>query len=209
VGSVLLAAPVGVMTGIYMAEYHAYRSSKLFSFLCDVLIGVPSIVLGMFGYIAMVNYLGWNFSLLAGCITLAVMIVPYIARTSEIALLQVSPHVREAAYALGAKERIVIFNIALKSCVPQVLNGILYATAISMGETAPLIYTAGWSNYAWHGKFFHDPVGYLTYVIWSFISEPATAAHKLAYLAALLTTLFALVVNIFARTTLKLSERGQ
>ena len=72
-----------------------------------------------------------------------------------------------------------------------------------MGETAPLIYTAGWSNYSWNGHFFHEPVGYLTYVIWSFISEPSAAAHQLAYVAAFLTTLFALLINLFARSTLR------
>ncbi len=206
-GAIAIAAPIGIMTGVYLAEYRHRRSARLFSFCCDTLIGVPSIVLGMFGYVALVNYLGWHFSLLAGCLTLAAMVVPYIARTAEIALLQVSPHAREAAYALGARERTVIFRVTLKNCAPQVLNGVLYATAISMGETAPLIYTAGWSNYTWNGRLFHEPVGYLTYVIWSFISEPAAAAHQLAYVAAFLTTLFALLVNVLARTTLRLGER--
>ena len=202
-GALLIAAPVGIVTGIFLSEYQYLKAARLFSFLCDVLIGVPSIVLGMFGYIAMVNYLGWQFSLLAGCITLAAMIVPYIARTSEMALLQVPGNIREAAYALGAGDRTVIFRVVLVSCVPQILNGVLYAAAISMGETAPLIYTAGWSNYSWNGHFFHEPVGYLTYVIWSFISEPSAAAHQLAYVAAFLTTLFALLINLFARSTLR------
>lgn len=207
VGAIAIAAPIGIMTGVYLAEYRHLRSARLFSFCCDTLIGVPSIVLGMFGYVAMVNYLGWHFSLLAACLTLATMVVPYIARTTEIALLQASPHAREAAYALGARERTVIFRVVLKSCAPQVLNGVLYATAISMGETAPLIYTAGWSNYTWNGKLFHEPVGYLTYVIWSFISEPSSAAHRLAYVAAFLTTVFALLVSVFARTTLRLGTQ--
>lgn len=204
-GALLLATPIGIVTGIFLSEYQQLKTARLFSFLCDVLIGVPSIVLGMFGYIAMVNYLGWQFSLLAGCITLAAMIVPYIARTSELALLQVPGSIREAAYALGAGDRTVIFRVVLISCIPQILNGVLYAAAISMGETAPLIYTAGWSNYTWNGHFFHEPVGYLTYVIWSFISEPSSAAHQLAYVAAFLTTLFALLINLFARSTLRRS----
>lgn len=209
VGSLLIAAPVGVVTGIYLSEYQHRRSARFFSFLCDVMIGVPSIVLGMFGYIAMVNFFGWQFSLLAGCITLSFMIMPYIARTSELALLQVPNSVREAAYALGAGDRVVIFRVVLASCVPQILNGLLFAAAISMGETAPLIYTLGWSNYMWGGEFFHHPVGYLTYVIWSFISEPSSAAHQLAYVAALLTTGFALLINILARSTIRKQSQHQ
>lgn len=202
-GSLLIATPVGVMTGVFLSEYKQLKSAQFFSFLCDVLIGVPSIVLGLFGYIALVNFLGWQFSLVAGCITLSVMIMPYIARTSELALLQVPDGTREAAYALGASDRHVIFRVVLVSCIPQIITGILYAAAISMGETAPLIYTMGWSNYMWNGQFFHHPVGYLTYVIWSFISEPSSAAHQLAYVAALLTTLFALLINVIARGAIR------
>jgi phosphate transport system permease protein len=69
--------------------------------------------------------------------------------------------------------------------MPGILTGILLALAISVGETAPLIYTAGWSNYLWNGQLTNEPIGYLTYVIWAFITEPFESAHALAYAAAL------------------------
>lgn len=205
-GSVLFAGPVGIVAGIYLSEYAGRNFAKVVRYLSDVLVGVPSIVLGLFGYITMVLLLGWHFSVLAGAITLAIMITPYIARTTEIALQQVPHTYRESAYALGASDVSVIFKVVLPACGRRILTGVLLATAISMGETAPLIYTVDWSNYPWSGKFTHEPVGYLTYVIWSFINEPFKSAHRLAFAAALLVTMFALTITLTARLVLSRFE---
>jgi phosphate transport system permease protein len=206
-GSLILAAPVGVFAGIYVSEYRSSPFARLIRYLSDVMVGVPSIVFGLFGYITMVTWLGWQFSMLAGCITLALMIIPYILRTTELALHGVAPELREAAYALGAGHATVVMKVILRSCFSRVLTGILLAMAISMGETAPLIYTVNWSNYVWDGHMTREPVGYLTYVIWSFINEPFDSAHALAYAAALLITVFVLVITMFARLSLsKLSS---
>jgi phosphate transport system permease protein len=167
--------------------------------MSDVLVGIPSIVLGYFGYITMVLYLGWKFSLAAGALTLAIMMLPYIARTTEMALRQVPLSAREAAYGLGCGEGRVIWSILIPSARGPIITGVLLAVAISLGETAPLLYTAGWSNYLWSGHFTHEGVGYLTYVIWSFIGQPYPSAHQLAYAAALLITLMVLVINLIAR----------
>lgn len=206
VGSLLLsglasviAAPIGISAGIYLSEYGDGWMGRIWRFLSDVLVGVPSIVLGYFGYITMVIYLGWKFSLLAGSITLAIMMLPYIARTSEMALRAIPHSVREAAYGLGSPDRRVVLRILLPAAKVPILNGILLALAISLGETAPLLYTAGWSNYLWTGHFTHEGVGYLTYVIWSFIGEPYASAHQLAYAAALLITLLVLLTSVLAR----------
>ena len=86
--------------------------------------------------------------------------------------------------------------------MPGVLTGALLALAISVGETAPLIYTAGWSNYVWNGKLTHEPIGFLTYVIWSFINQPFATAHALAFAAAFLVVLVVLVINVSARLIL-------
>jgi phosphate transport system permease protein len=83
--------------------------------------------------------------------------------------------------------------------LPAVLTGILLALAISVGETAPLLYTAGWSDYLWNGHLTHSPIGYLTYAIWTFINEPFESAHRLAYAAAFLVTTFVLIVHIVSR----------
>ena len=84
-----------------------------------------------------------------------------------------------------------------------VVTGALLALAISVGETAPLIYTAGWSNYLWNGKLTHEPIGYLTYVIWSFINQPFAESHALAFAAAFLVMLVVLAINIGVRLVVR------
>ncbi|APZ44564.1 phosphate ABC transporter, permease protein PstA [Acidihalobacter ferrooxydans] len=200
--ALLLAAPIGVSAGIYLSEWGGGWVGRIARFMSDVLVGVPSIVLGYFGYITMVLYLGWQFSMAAGAITLAILMLPYIARTSEMALRAQPWSLREAAYALGAGERRVVLRALLPAARGPIFTGILLALAISLGETAPLIYTVNWSNYSWNGHFTHEPVAYLTYVIWSYIGEPYASAHKLAYAAALLITLMVLVINLGARALL-------
>ena len=202
IGSMLLAVPFGVAAGLYAAQFSHTVFASVIRFLADVLVGVPSIVLGYFGYVTMVEGLGWNFSLAAACITIAILCLPYICRTTELALGQVPAAMQEAAYALGAGEGRVAFRIALPMALPGVLTGILLAFAISIGETAPLIYTAGWSSYLWTGAVVRSPVGYLTYAIWAFINEPFKAANELAYAAAFLVTFLVLLISIGARAAL-------
>ena len=202
VGALLLAVPFGVAAGIYSAEYRFSRWAVTIRFLADVLVGVPSIVVGYFGYVGMVEWLGWSFSVAAGSIALAIISLPYICRTTELALRQVSNDLRDAAYSLGADDRRVILGVCLPAALPSILTGILLALAVSVGETAPLLYTAGWSNYLWDGHLTHSPIGYLTYAIWNFINEPFAAANALAYAAALLVTGFVLIINITARFVL-------
>jgi phosphate transport system permease protein len=199
VGALLLAVPFGLAAGIYISEYrHGYWSPTI-RLLSDILVGVPSIVLGYVGYVTMVEWLGWNFCVAAGAITVSVICLPYICRTTELALQQVSSDLREAAFALGADEKRVIFRICVPAALPAILTGILLALAISVGETAPLLYTAGWSDYLWNGHVTHSPIGYLTYAVWTFINEPFASAHQLAYAAAFLVTTFVLIVNIVSR----------
>lgn len=205
-GALLLAAPIGVITGIYLGEYGHGRWGRVVRFLADVLTGVPSIVLGYFAYVTLVVGLGWQFSVLAGAITLAIMIMPYIARFTELAMRQNPTSLREAAYALGCREHQVILRVLLPAARSGVLTGVLFALAISVGETAPLIYTAGWSNYLWNGQLTQSPIGYLTYVIWSFINQPFASAHALAYAAAFLVVAIVLAINLVARALL-LSRR--
>ena len=206
-GALILGAPVGVAAGVYLSEFGRGKYGKTVRFLGDVLTGIPSIVLGYFSYVTMVVSLGWQFSVLAGTITLAMMIVPYIARFTELALMQVPHELREAGYALGVHERTVVARIVFPIAWPGVLTGILLSLAISVGETAPLIYTAGWSNYLWNGHLTHEPIGYLTYVIWSFINQPFASAHALAFAAAFLVIITVLLINVGARILLSREQR--
>ncbi len=201
-GGILLAGPLGLAAGIYLAEFDRGRLAPTIRFLVDVLVGVPSIVIGYFGYVTMVVALGWKFSVAAGSVALAIISLPYICRTTEMALRQVPRPLREAAYALGAGEGRVSMGICVPAALPGILTGILLALAISVGETAPLLYTAGWSNYLWTGRLTNEPIGYLTYAIWAFITEPFESAHALAYAAALFVTLFVLVISILTRMAL-------
>ncbi|WP_284944545.1 phosphate ABC transporter permease PstA [Acidisoma cladoniae] len=201
-GSLIIGVPIGVGAGIYLSEFGNTRYGSMVRFLADVLTGVPSIVLGYFSYVTMVIWLGWQFSVLAASITIAIMILPYMAKMTELVLRQIPIPMREAAYALGANDRLVVQRVLLPVALPGILTATLLSLAISVGETAPLIYTAGWSNYVWNGKFTHEPIGYLTYVIWSFINQPFASAHALAFAAAFLVMLTVLAINLGARAIL-------
>ena len=198
-GGILLAMPPGIAAGIYLSEFRRGYLAPVLLFLSDVLVGVPSIVVGYFAYILMVVGMGWHFSVAAAAIALAIISLPYITRTTEVALRAVPNSLREAGLGLGMNTGTVILRICLPMATPGILTGILLALSISVGETAPLIYTAGWSDYLWTGHLTNEPVGYLTYVIWTAISEPSQAAHALAYAAAFLVTLFVLFISVATR----------
>jgi phosphate transport system permease protein len=203
ISAMAIAVPIGVGAGIHLSEYGSNKLGSTIRFLSDVLTGTPSIVLGYFSYIVFIIGFGWGFSLAAAAITIAILIVPYLARITELALQQVPNTMREAGFALGASEPTVVFKIILPGAASGVVTGALLALAISVGETAPLIYTAGWSDHVWNGKFTHSPVGYLTYVIWTFIDQPDAQSHALAFAAALLVMLVVLAINIGVRLVVR------
>lgn len=143
--SLLIAAPLGVFTAIYLTEY-AGRGNKLVGVVrltAETLSGIPSIVYGLFGMLFFVTYLHWGYSLLAGAFTLAIMILPLIMRTTEEALLSVPDTYREGSFGLGAGRLRTVFRIVLPSATPGILSGIILAVGRIVGETAALIYTAG------------------------------------------------------------------
>ena len=201
--AMLIAVPIGIGAGIHLSEYGRGKLSNAIRFLSDVLTGTPSIVLGYFSYIVFIIGFGWGFSLAAAAITLAILIVPYLARITELALQQVPSSMREAAYALGATDATVVFKVVLPAASAGVITGTLLGLAIWVGETAPLIYTAGWSDFTWTGQFTHSPVAYLTYVIWTFIDQPDAHSHALAYAAAFFVMLVVLAINISVRLVVK------
>lgn len=143
--SLLVAAPLGIFTAIYLVEY-AKRGNKLVSIVrltAETLSGIPSIVYGLFGLLFFVTTLGWGFSLLAGTLTLSIMILPLIMRTTEEALKSVPDSFREGSFGLGAGRLRTVFKIVLPSAVPGILAGVILAIGRIVGETAALIYTAG------------------------------------------------------------------
>ncbi len=197
---VVLVTLIGIGTALWMVEFANPSQRRLVRFAIDVLAGVPSIVVGYFLYVALVESLGWGFSLLAGAISLTIIMLPFVVRAADLALSGVPRALRDGAIALGARPATVTFSIAIPWAIPGILTGLLVATGIGLGETAPLIYTAGWSNFMPSLAPTHSPVGYLTYVVWTFISMPFSDSHALAYAAAALLMILIFTLNLVSRT---------
>ncbi|MCQ5131038.1 phosphate ABC transporter permease PstA [Butyricicoccus faecihominis] len=143
--SLLIAVPLGLFTAIYLNEY-ASRGNRLVHIIritTETLSGIPSIVYGLFGMLFFVTYLRWNYSLLAGAMTLAIMILPLIMRTAEEALMSVPDTFREGSFGLGAGRLRTVFRIVLPSAMPGILSGVILGIGRIVGETAALIFTAG------------------------------------------------------------------
>ncbi len=143
--SLLIAVPLGVFSAVYLTEY-AKRGNKLVTLVgitTETLSGIPSIVYGLFGYLLFVTKLKWGYSMLAGALTLAIMILPLIMRTTEEALRSVPDSYREGSFGLGAGKLRTVFTVVLPSAVPGILAGVILAIGRIAGETAALIFTAG------------------------------------------------------------------
>lgn len=143
--SLLMAVPAGVFAAVYLAEY-ARRGNvfvRLIRTTAQTLSGIPSIVYGLFGYLMFCVYFKLGYSMLAGTLTLAVMILPLIMRTTEEALCAVPDSYREASYGLGAGKLRTVFKVILPSAMPGILSGVILGIGRIVGETAALIYTAG------------------------------------------------------------------
>lgn len=143
--TLLIAVPVGVFSAIYLVEYAKKGSKfvKLIRVTNETLSGIPSIVYGLFGFLAFVIARSWGYSMIAGVITLAIMVLPVIIRTTEESLMAVDNSYREGSFGLGAGKLRTIFKIVLPSAVPGILSGIILAIGRIVGETAALIYTVG------------------------------------------------------------------
>ncbi|MCL6515881.1 phosphate ABC transporter permease PstA [Alicyclobacillus sp.] len=197
--STAIAAPLGILGGVYVSEFAHTKSAAAVRFLTEVLSGVPSIVIGYFGYLTMVLSFGWGFSALAGGMALAIIMLPYILRTTEVSLEQVPRSQREGAWALGMTRFQAVSRVVWRPAAGGIATGVLTAIAIGMGETAPLLYTAGWSSLNPTWQLTGHQVGYLTYVIWTYIDQPYPEAHALAYSAALLLLGIILIIHLVVR----------
>ena len=197
----LIGTPVGVLAGIYLAEYgQKGLLGTLTRFINDILLSAPSIVIGLFIYAAVVAQVK-SFSGLAGVLALALIVIPVVIRTTENMLSLIPSALREAAYALGTPKWKVISSITLKSARAGVLTGILLAFARIAGETAPLLFTA-LSNQFWTSDL-RGPVASLPVTIYKFAMSPYENWQKLAWAGVFLITASVLVLNILARTFLR------
>lgn len=143
--SLIIAGPLGIFAAIYLVEY-AKRGNKLVAVIritAETLSGIPSIVYGLFGFLLFAVTFGWSYTIMGGALTLAVMILPLIMRTTEEALKSVPDSYREGSFGLGAGRLRTVFKIVLPSAVPGILAGVILSVGRIVGETAALMYTAG------------------------------------------------------------------
>ena len=193
----LVGAPIGVMAGIYLAEFDSKSwLAETTRFVNDILLSAPSIVIGLFVYSVVVSRFK-SFSGYAGVVALALIVIPVVIRTTEDMLRLVPAGLREAAYALGAPKWKVIASITMKAARAGVLTGILLAVARIAGETAPLLFTA-LSNQFWTSNL-SEPMASLPVTIFKFAMSPYENWQKLAWAGVFLITLAVLGLNIVAR----------
>jgi phosphate transport system permease protein len=198
-GVLILAGIVGVSAGIYLAEFSSRRTGGVLRFLSEILAGMPSIVIGYIGYVSLVVALHWQYSLLAAILALSVLVLPYIVKTTEVAFLQVPTALREASAGLGLTRGRTVRSILLPTALPGIVSGLVIALAISTGETAPLLFTAGFANTNPTAHLLHHPIGYLTGVTFNAISQPGAAYHAQASAAAAVTLIILLVLIFIGR----------
>ncbi|RVU14477.1 phosphate ABC transporter permease PstA [Methylobacterium oryzihabitans] len=199
---IVIATPVGVMAGTYLAEYG--RTSKLAAlirFLNDILLSAPSILIGLFVYTLMVRPMG-SYSGWAGGVALAIIATPVIVRTTEDMLRLVPGALREAGAALGAPASVVIRQVTWRAAQTGMVTGVLLALARIAGETAPLLFTA-LNNNSWFSPNLMGGVPNLPVMIYQFALSPYDNWRQLAWAGALLITAAILALSIVARVVLR------
>lgn len=203
--SLIVAVPVGVFAAIYLTEY-AKRGSKIVSLIritAETLSGIPSIVYGLFGYLIFVVTFGWSYSLIAGVMTMAIMILPLIIRTTEESLMSVPDSFREGSFGLGAGKLRTVFRIVLPSAAPGIFSGVILAIGRIVGESAALIFTSGTSPVIAGGLF--DSARTLSVHIYALYNEGLYTDEAFAASAVLIVVV--LIINMISDFAAKRLKR--
>ena len=197
---ILIGAPVGMLAGTYLAEYgRASRLSTVIRFVNDVLLSAPSIIIGLFVYVVLVLRMG-HFSAIAGAVSLAVIALPVVVRTTEDMLNLVPQGMKDASTAMGAYQWRTITSVIYPAARSGLVTGLLLSIARISGETAPLLFTA--LNNQFFSSNLNAPMANLPVVIFQFALSPYKNWQQLAWSGALLITLTILLLSILARTLL-------
>ncbi|MFY8215046.1 MAG: phosphate ABC transporter permease PstA [Chthoniobacterales bacterium] len=193
----VIAAPIGILSAIYIYEYSpTSRLASAVRLVAKLLTGIPSIICGVFAFAVVVSTTG-TFSAYAGGFALAVLMLPTILLTSEQALIGVQNAYREASYGLGATKFQTIVRIALPDALPAIMTGVMLAVARAAGETAPLVFTALFSQF-W-AKSLGEPTASLSVLIYNFSTVPFPHQIQMAWTASLVLVAFVTVANIAAQ----------
>ena len=205
----LLAIPIGVGGGVFLAEYsRGGWFAQFIRFGTNVLSGVPSIIAGVFIYSSIVStriLFGHAYSAVAGGISLAVLMLPTVIKTTDEGLKLVPDDLRRAALGVGASRFVTIIRITLPSASRSIATGIVLSIARAAGETAPLIFTALYSPWWADGIF--KPIGSLSVLIYKFATMPYETQNQLAWAASFVLVMFILILNLAARWINQLTSR--
>jgi phosphate transport system permease protein len=200
--AVVASVPIGLLTAIYLAETGESRLSEIVRFCAKVLTGFPSILAGVFAYGVIVLTTG-GFSAFAGAVALSILMLPTIILTSEDAIRMVPRRMKDAAIGMGATRTQVVWMVLLPTALPGILTGVMLAVARAAGETAPLLFTALFSNY-WLWSRGHlnlkQPTASLAVLIYNFASMPFKNQVELAWAAALVLVLMVLAANLVGQS---------
>jgi phosphate transport system permease protein len=196
--AVLVSVPVGLLTAIYLAQNATSRLSGIVRFSAKVLTGFPSILAGVFAYGAIVLTTG-GYSAVAGAIALSILMLPTIILTSEDAIRMVPARMKDAAIGMGATRTQTVWMVLLPTAIPGILTGVMLAVARAAGETAPLLFTALFSNYwLWSSgrADLMQPTASLAVLVYNFAGQPFENQVELAWAAALVLVLLVLAANL-------------
>ncbi len=199
--AVLIGVPIGVLGGTFLAEYaRGTKIARLISILSDIMVSVPSIVVGAFVYAVLVRPLH-HFSGWAGAVALSIIMIPVVLRTTEDMLSLVPWTLREAAFALGAPYHKVIVQVVYRAAATGILTGVLLSIARIAGETAPLLFTSFNNNF--HSTDMNGPMASLTVTIFQYAMGPYKSWHEQAWGASFVITLFILLLTIAGRMVIR------
>jgi phosphate transport system permease protein len=203
--ALLFSAPLGILSAIYITEYNPRsRLSNGVRFVAKLLTGIPSIICGVFAFSVVVLSTGTS-SAIAGGAALAVLTLPTILLTTEQALLSVPKTLREASYGLGATKFQTIARVVLPEALPAIMTGVMLAVARAAGETAPVLFTASFSNY-WL-KSLMEPAGSLSVLIFNFSTLPYDYQIQMAWTASLVLVFLVTITNVTAQVVFSRRKR--